>query len=123
MMFIGTETLVTQMMFIGTETLVTRTCYSDFHWHFGILVRDVMCLRTDIGEMGYLHLRVHSLVNLDAGLASNPRPDLTRTLFSAELVTSNYRLALSTSVPPFINTPLDVEATFASSVFHVHLLT
>jgi hypothetical protein len=81
-----------------------------------------MCLRTDIGEMGYLHLRVHSLVNLDAGLARNPRPDLTRTLFSAELVTSNYRL-VSTTVPPFINIPLDVEATCALCVFRVRLLT
>ena len=45
---------------------------------------------SDMGEMGYLHLRVHCLVNLDNGIASEAKPDLTRALFSAELVTSDY---------------------------------
>jgi hypothetical protein len=45
---------------------------------------------SDMGEMGYLHLRVHCLVNLDNGLAREAKPDLTRALFSAELVTSDY---------------------------------
>jgi hypothetical protein len=42
--------------------------------------------------MGYLHLRVHRLVNLDEGLANDrsTKPYLHRAIFSAELVTSDY---------------------------------
>ena len=45
---------------------------------------------SDMGEMGYLLLRVHSLVNLDDGISSQHKPNTNRALFSAELVTSDY---------------------------------
>lgn len=48
-----------------------------------------------MGEMGYLHLRVHGLVNLDERIKSEPKPNLNRALFSAELVTSDYRFDLT----------------------------
>ena len=45
---------------------------------------------SDLGEMGYLHLRVHCLVDLDKGHVYEAGPDLTRVLLSAELVTADY---------------------------------
>ena len=45
---------------------------------------------SDLGEMGSLHLRVHSLVNLDTGPHRVREPNLQRSLFSAELVTADY---------------------------------
>ena len=44
-----------------------------------------------MGEMGYLHLKVHGLVNLDERVNGESRPNQNRALFSAELVTSDYR--------------------------------
>jgi hypothetical protein len=45
---------------------------------------------SDMGEMGYLHLRVHCLVDLDKGRVYEAGPDLTRVLLSVELVTADY---------------------------------
>ena len=45
---------------------------------------------SDMGEMGYLHLRVHCLVDLNKRRVYEAGPDLTRVLLSVELVTADY---------------------------------
>jgi hypothetical protein len=65
-----------------------------------------------MGEMGYLHLRVHGLVNLDERVNGTATPNLSRALFSAELVTSDYR-----SNPMIPGTPHARENYYADMSF------
>jgi hypothetical protein len=48
-------------------------------------------IHSDMGEMGYLHFRVHALVNLDERNGRDSWCPLSKkALFSAELVTADY---------------------------------